>query len=42
MAATVAILAPTRALNSAPVPGEILVATLHAEGAQIYHCKPRR
>jgi len=25
-------------LVSAPKPGEILTATLHAEGAQIYHC----
>jgi hypothetical protein len=40
MATTIATLVPARTLNSAPVPGEILVATLHAEGAQIYHCKP--
>jgi uncharacterized protein DUF3455 len=26
-------------LNSAPASGEMLIATLHAEGAQVYHCK---
>jgi hypothetical protein len=40
LATTAATSVSTRALNSAPAPGEVLVATLHAEGAQIYHCKP--
>ena len=39
LATAVAILTP-RGLHSAPAPGEVLTATLHAEGAQIYHCKP--
>ena len=26
-------------LDSAPAAGEMLIATLHAEGAQVYHCK---
>jgi hypothetical protein len=26
-------------IDSAPASGEMLIATLHAEGAQIYHCK---
>ena len=26
-------------LDSAPASGEMLIATLHAEGAQVYHCK---
>ena len=40
LATTIAISTPSRALDSPQAPGEILVATLHAEGAQIYHCKP--
>ena len=39
LATAVAISMP-RGLHSAPAPGEVLTATLHAEGAQIYHCKP--
>jgi hypothetical protein len=37
LATAVAISMP-RGLHSAP--GEVLTATFHAEGAQIYHCKP--
>ena len=40
LATTAAISTPSRAFDSAPAPGEFLVSTLHAEGAQIYHCKP--
>jgi hypothetical protein len=40
LANTVATVTPSRAFESAPAPGEFLAATLHAEGAQVYHCKP--
>ena len=39
LATTAAISTPFRAFDAATAPGEFLVA-LHAEGAQIYHCKP--
>ena len=39
-ATTATIMTPSRAFDSGQAPGEILVATLHAEGAQVYHCKP--
>ena len=40
LANTVATVTPSRAFDSVPAPGEFLVATLHAQGAQIYHCQP--
>jgi hypothetical protein len=38
--ATVVAISMPLGLHSAPAAGEVLTATLHAEGAQIYHCKP--